>query len=485
MRAPDPVPTPEPVAPSGASHGWPPQTKFIIGNEAAERFSYYGMVSILMVYITGVLERSEDDALYIVHGFKFINYFMPLLGAWISDRYWGRYKTILWISLAYCVGHAVLACGDLAGTKEARTICLYAGLILIAFGSGGIKPCVSAFLGDQFQAHQRNLLQKAYAAFYWAINFGSFFSMLLIPQVKEYSWAWAFGIPGLLMGLATFIFWLGTRHYVMVPPARASHSAGFFAVLLAALKHRQPGQGFWSGARARHSEAEVQAAASVGPILSIFALIPVFWALFDQTHSTWVAQGKQMIPLVIPFKIPWLLPDGIKIDAAAMQAVNPLMVMTLVPFLTLVCYPVLGRLASPLKRMSAGFFLAGFSFLVVAGLQTRVDAGVQMSILWQMLPYLILTTAEVLISTTGLEFAFREAAPSMKSTIMGFWNLSVAMGNLLVMGITKVLATDSGAGSVTPGRFVLYAGLTFGAAVLFTLITLGYKYRDETAAQGK
>jgi POT family proton-dependent oligopeptide transporter len=192
-----------------------------------------------------------------------------------------------------------------------------------------------------------------------------------------------------------------------------------------------------------------------------------------------------MIPLVIPFKIPWLLPDGIKIDAAAMQAVNPLMVMTLVPFLTLVCYPVLGRLASPLKRMSAGFFLAGFSFLVVAGLQTRVDAGAQMSILWQMLPYLILTTAEVLISTTGLEFAFREAAPSMKSTIMGFWNLSVAMGNLLVMGITKVLATDSGAGSVTPGRFVLYAGLTFGAAVLFTLITLGYKYRDETAAQGK
>ncbi len=460
-----------------ANNRWPPQTKFIIGNEAAERFSYYGMVSILMYYITDVLEKSEDDSAFIIHGFKFFNYFMPLIGAWVSDRFWGRYRTILWISLAYCVGHAVLAFGDLAGTKEARTGCLYAGLMLIAFGSGGIKPCVSAFLGDQFQSNQRHLLQKAYAAFYWSINFGSFFSMMLIPQIKEHSWAWAFGIPGILMGLATFIFWLGTRHYVMVPPARESRSAGFFAVLLAALKNRTPGQGFWAGAKARYSESEVQAAASVGPILSIFALIPVFWALFDQTHTTWVAQGKQMTPVLLPF--------GFKLDAAAMQSINPLMVMTLVPILTWGLYPMLGRLASPLKRMSAGFFLAGFSFVVVAWLQTRVDAGQQLSILWQALPYLILTTAEVLISTTGLEFAFREAAPSMKSTIMGFWNLSVAFGNLVVMGITAVLSTGDGHGSVSPGRFMLYAGMTFVAAILFTLVAMLYKYRDESAALGK
>lgn len=460
-----------------ANNRWPPQIKFIIGNEAAERFSYYGMVSILMVYITGVLEQSQDDATFIIHGFKFFNYFMPLLGAWVSDRFWGRYRTILWISLAYCVGHAVLAFGDLAGTKEARTGCLYFGLFLIAFGSGGIKPCVSAFLGDQFQSSQRHLLQKAYAAFYWAINFGSFFSMLLIPQIKNYSWAWAFGVPGILMGLATLIFWLGTRHYVMVPPARQQHTAGFFAVLFAALQNRAPGCGFWEGAKRKYSDAEVQAAASVGPILSIFALIPVFWALFDQTHTTWVAQGQQMIPMDLPF--------GWKLDASAMQSINPLMVMTLVPILTLLIYPVIGRFAAPLKRMTYGFLLAGFSFVVVAWLQTRLDAGAQLSILWQALPYLILTAAEVLISTTGLEFAFREAAPSMKSTIMGFWNLSVALGNLVVMGITKVLATGHGDESVTPQRFMIYAGMTFVAALLFMLITVFYKYRDAAAAQGK
>lgn len=463
-----------------ATGRWPHQVRYIIGNEAAERFSYYGVVSILMVYITTVLEKSKDDAAFIIHGFKFVNYFMPLLGAWVSDRLLGRYRTILWISLAYCVGHGVLALSDVAGSKEARTVCLYVGLMLIAFGSGGIKPCVSAFLGDQFKPEQRHLLQKAYAAFYWSINFGSFFSLLVIPQIKNHSWAWAFGVPGILMGLATLIFWLGTRHYVMVPPARKSRTAGFFAVLVAAWQNRRKrpaGTGFWEGARPRYSEEEVKAAASVGPILSIFAMIPVFWALFDQTHTTWVAQGTKMTPFELPFSI--------TLDASAMQAMNPLMVMILVPFLTLLIYPVIGRMAAPLKRMSAGMFLAGFSFVVVAWLQKRVDGGEQLSILWQTVPYLILTAAEVLVSTTGLEFAFREAAPSMKSTIMGFWNLTVSLGNLLVMFITKVLGNAGGEGSVTPGRFLIYAGLTFFVAVVFTLIAIKYRYRDESAARGK
>ena len=480
MHAQDEAAAKESPEPGSRSNRWPSQTKFIIGNEAAERFSYYGMVSILMVYVTDVLEKSSDSGTVIIHAFKFVNYFMPLLGAWVSDRFLGRYRTILWISLAYCVGHAVLAIGDLTGTKEGRTACLYTGLALIAFGSGGIKPCVSAFLGDQFRPNQSHLLQKAYAAFYWAINFGAFFSMLLIPQIKEHSWAWAFGTPGILMGIATLIFWLGTKHYVMVPPARVTKAAGFFAVIAEAWRNRGKrgaNMSFWDGARARYSEQEVDAARSVGPILSIFAMVPVFWVLFDQTHSTWVAQGKSMTPLPLPF--------GMKLDASAMQFINPALVMILVPLLTLLVYPRIGRFASPLKRMSVGMFIAALSYVVVAWLQRRIASGEQLSILWQAIPYLILTTAEVLVSTTGLEFAFREAAPSMKSTIMGFWNLTVSLGNLLVIAITATLSGGHGESSVTPGRFLLYAGLTFVVAIIFTFIASTYHYRDQTAAQGR
>src|SRR5688572_2960503 len=114
---------------------WPAQIKYIVGNEAAERFSYYGMKAILALYITNVLMQTKDQATHVIHLFGFVNYFMPVIGAWVSDRWLGRYKTILWISLAYCVGHGVLAFSDAIHTTDGKLLCLYAGLGLIAFGS--------------------------------------------------------------------------------------------------------------------------------------------------------------------------------------------------------------------------------------------------------------------------------------------------------------------------------------------------------------
>jgi POT family proton-dependent oligopeptide transporter len=374
---------------------------------------------------------------------------------------------------------------DLFQTVDAKVWCLFAGLGLIAFGSGGIKPCVSAFMGDQFKPEQRHLLPKAYAAFYWCINLGSTAAFLTIPLVrKEFGYGWAFGIPGIAMGLATLVFWLGTRHYTMVPPTAQTKTAGFFRVLFFALQHRssrKPGQSFWDVARSKFTEAEVDAARSVPPILGIFALLPVFWALFDQTFSTWVLQGEQMVPYLI---------GSYSIGPEEMLSANPILVMLLIPIMTMVVYPLFGRLATPLRRMCAGMFLAAFSFVIVAWLQQQLDAGVRLSILWQIVPYVILTTAEVLFSTTGLEFAFREAAPSMKSTIMSFWLLTVALGNLLVTGITtvagKVLGTGAGHDvSVSPTMFLFYAGLTFVVAIVFSFICVFYRYRDSEAAQGR
>lgn len=186
---------------------------------------------------------------------------------------------------------------------------------------------------------------------------------------------------------------------------------------------------------------------------------------------------------MVPLKV-W----GMTFGAEQMQSVNPVIVMILVPLLTLGVYPRIGRLAAPLRRMSAGMFLGALSYLVVAALQSRIDAGAQLCILLQLLPYIILTTAEVLISTTGLEFAFREAAPEMKSTIMSFWLLTVAFGNLLVAGITKFMggsAPGAHHASVSASRFLLYAGIALAVAVLFSIQTAFYKYRDEAAARGE
>ena len=543
MRAQDQAAAERQVETAPATNRWPPQVKYIVGNEACERFSYYGMKGILALYITTVLLKTQDDATTIIALFSALNYFMPLVGAWVSDRFWGRYHTILWISLSYCAGHAVLATSDFVPTLEGKTWTLYAGLALIAFGSGGIKPCVSAFMGDQFRPDQRHLLQKAYAAFYWSINLGSFFSFLIIPAIrKQFGYSWAFGVPGIFMAIATLIFWLGTKYYVRIPPARVTKTAGFLRVFLSAhaaqggprlgswlnlltaigiplfamaalafvafsrskapwlawlnwtalgaiavwyvlilvlslSRRMEMPEGFWLSVQNRFSDTEIAAARSVSPILFVFALIPVFWALFDQTFSTWVLQGAKMVPYHLGR---WT------IGPEEMLSANPLFVMLLIPVMTWGLYPLLGRLATPLRRMAAGMFLAALSYVVVAMLQSRIEAGAQLSILWQILPYIILTIAEVLVSTTGLEFAFREAAPQMKSTIMGFWNLTITMGNLMVVGFTRALAGEGAHDTyVSSSRFLMSAALTFAVAILFSLVAAFYRYRDTAAAQGK
>lgn len=458
---------------------WPAPIKYIIGNEACERFSYYGIRSILAVYISSVLfqhlpeGQAKDNAANIIHLFIFANYFTPLLGAWISDKLWGRYYTILYVSLIYCLGNLTLAFG--VGSPWG----LYLGLGLVALGSGGIKPCVSAFCGDQFKPEQSAMLQKAYGLFYWSINFGSFFSFLCIPWLKdEWGYRVAFGVPGLLMLIATLIFWLGRNTYTRVPPSRTTKSAGYMKVTwfaLSNLNKRTGNQTMWDVARTRFTEREVDAAQSVAPILKVFAPITIFWALFDQTSSTWVLQGREMIPVQ--------LTKTFAIGAEQMQSANPMFVMMLVPFM-LWLYPRFEKLTgirvSPLRRMGFGMVLAALSYIIVGYLQTRVDSGVKLSVLWQTIPYLVLTMAEVLISTTGLEFAFTQAAAEMKSIIMSFWLLTVAVGNLFVPLITEIQSMVVRAGTsaaVNPATFYLYAGLTFAVTIVFVLIARGYKER--------
>ncbi len=209
---------------------------YIIGNEGAERFSFYGMKAILKIYMIALfvqfvneaavdpeaMAEAEARSTEVVHLFVAGVYAFPLIGAIVADRLLGKYRTILWVSLIYCAGHAVLAvAGRLGAISEfaAAEISMYIGLGLIAVGSGGIKPCVSANVGDQFTATNSHLITKVYQAFYFIINFGSFFSTILTPLLLRYGNAEiAFGVPGVLMGIATIIFWLGRNKFVHVPP---------------------------------------------------------------------------------------------------------------------------------------------------------------------------------------------------------------------------------------------------------------------------
>ncbi len=455
-------------SPANGGH-FPPQIKFIIGNEACERFSYYGMIGILELYLKDRLQMGADGATQVLHLFGTAVYFLPLLGGWLADRYWGRYWTILSISLFYCLGNAMLALfeGSRAG--------LFVGLALLAIGAGGIKPCVSAFVGDQFGPNQDHVLRKVYGWFYWSINLGSAFGFFVIPMIRNKAgYSWAFGVPGIFMGLATLIFWLGTKHYVRQPPQRAHGSAGFWTVLWFGLRHygqRKPGQRFWDVPLTRFTPEEVQTARVVTGILMIFLTVPMFWALFNQVNSTWVLQGKKMTPFYV-------------LDGETMQSAGAVLVMIWVPVLTVGVYPWLERrgiLPTPLRRMSAGMVLGAVSFAICGFIQSRMDQGATLSVAWQLIPYIVLEAGEVMLSATALEFAFSQSPERMKSIVMSFWLMTIAGGHFLVAAFTNLNSTYVHARGAA--EFYFYAALMVVVAVAFIFLATRYRGRASPAAR--
>ena len=454
----------------------PPQIPFIIGNEACERFSFYGMRNILTVFLIDWLLRNqvpgqserEASAKAVFHLFVFGVYFTPLLGGFLADRFLGKYRTVLYISLLYCLGHACLAVfhDDPRG--------FYAGLVLIALGSGGIKPCVSALVGDQFTAENKHLVNKVFAIFYWSINLGSFFASLLIPKtLRLFGPSVAFGIPGVLMAIATVIFWLGRNQYVKVPPTgKNPHS--FVEVVGSAWRNRRRGGSFLDGARSEHPDEAVEGVKAVFRVLSIFAFVPFFWMLFDQKASTWVVQARSMDLRVGPWNF----------EPAQMQLVNPALVMLLIPFTTGVAYPLFKRLGwelTPLRRMPIGIALGATSFVIAGLLNVPVAGGEKISVVWQVLPYIVLTVGEILVSVTGLEFAYTQAPLTMKSVIQSFWNLTTAAANLAV-ALASAFVFFRGT-----ALFFYYAGFAYLAALGMALVARRYKvvewYQRAPAAQ--
>ena len=503
----------------------PRQIPYIIGNEGCERFSFYGMrnilvqfliTSLLLQHITAGSER-ELAAKDLMHTFMIGVYFFPLLGGYLADRFFGKYNTIIWFSLIYCAGHACLAMFE-----DSRTG-FFTGLGLIALGAGGIKPLVASFVGDQFTKSNEHLAKVVFDGFYWIINFGSLFASLLMPLfLKNYGASVAFGIPGILMFIATFVLWLGRKKYVMVMPADVADPHSFSKVIRTALTTQRPGEGRMGyllavagvmgavasfalipslgfvisfcialvvlligvgggayiqldRARGVHPDVAVDGVKGVLRVLVAFALVTPFFSLFDQKASTWVIQGNAMT------KPDWFV-------SSQMQALNPALVMILIPFNNLVLYPMLKRLGwepTALRRMTAGIAFSGLAWIVIGLIQVVMDGGEPMTIVWQVLPYALLTFGEVLVSATGLEFAYSQAPQAMKGVVMSFWNLTTTIGNLWVLlanaavrneSVTTNIATTGL--SVTAFQMVFFAVFALIAALIFGLYARSYRVVD-------
>ncbi len=432
-----------------SSHRTPAGIPYIVANEAAERFSYYGMRAILVVFMTRYLVDSsgapdvmtDAQAKSWYHLFSSAVYFTPLLGALLSDIYLGKYRTILILSGVYCLGHLVLALDD-------TRVGLAAGLGLIAVGSGGIKPCVSAHVGDQFGASNGHLLGRVFGYFYFAINLGAFASTLLTPILLEYSGPHlAFGLPGGLMFLATVVFWAGRKEFIHVPPAGRAFTQQLFSA---------------------------EGLSAVGRLAIIFAFVAMFWALFDQTGSAWVLQAQAMDRNFMGME--WL--------PSQVQAINPVLILILIPVFNAWIYPRVARWAepTPLRKIACGFFITVLAYLLSAQIEAWIAAGETPSIAWQLAAYLILTSAEVLISITCLEFAYTQAPRALKSMVMALFLLSVSLGNLFTAAVNFLIQDAQGQTRlIGPDYYLFFAGAMFLTALAFVPVSM--RYPEQTYLQ--
>jgi POT family proton-dependent oligopeptide transporter len=453
------------VAGNGAKQ-LPAAAKYIIGNEACERFSFYGMSTILVPYMQQYLSWTHDRAESIFHYFVAAAYAMGVVGGWISDRFFGRYRTILWLSYGYVLGHAVLAGADLA--PGLRVGFLFLGLSLIVVGQSGIKPNLSAFVGDQFRQDQAGLLDRVYSLFYIAINVGSAVSQFVTPWLlagcalgsyvlcKESAIAWAFGVPGILMALALVIYLSGRNLYVKVPPAGRDPNS-FGSVLWTRLT------GGESGARKLHGDAAVEGMRSVFRVSLVFLPVIAFWALYFQYGSSWFNQAEQMDRDIF----------GWHMESAQMESLNAVLILVMVPLFAYGVYPLIERAGfkvTLLRRMTAGMFITVPAFLSAAMIQGWIEQGQHPHIGWQVIQYLIISVAETLVSVTALEFAYTQAPKAMKGTLMSLWFLTIGLGSWLTAWVRGHVSFASAS-----HYFLFWAALMAAGAVLFAVLAALYK----------
>jgi POT family proton-dependent oligopeptide transporter len=427
----------------------PPGVPFIIGNEAAERFSYYGMASILVIFMSRhLLDRSgklalmtDEEAKSAFHFFVMAAYFLPFAGAILADAFIGKYRTVIALSIVYCLGHFTLA-------MDATRLGLAIGLTLIAIGAGGIKPCVSAIVGDQFGTSNKHLLPRVYSWFYFSINFGSAFSTALIPWLLDrYGPHVAFGTPGVAMLIATVIFWAGRRRFVHIPPAGMAFVREAFGPV---------------GRRA------------LLKLSSIYIFVAVFWSLWYQTQSAWVLQAEKLDRHFLGWN---LLP-------AQVQVANPVFILLFVPLFAYVIYPALNKVVpmTALRKIGIGLFLTVVSFLIPTWLETRIAAGQTPNVGWQFIANAIITASEVMISVTSLEFAYTQAPQKMKSLVMSLYLGAIGLGNAFTALVNVFIQKPDGTSKLTGLQYYLFFDVVM-LVMAFLFIFVAAKYREQTYLQ--
>ena len=503
---------------------------------------------------------SDADATSIFFWYSAGTYLAPLLGGYICDAYLGKMFTIIDFSVIYIIGAVALTVSALTEWQWLA----FLGLVLIALGTGGIKPCVAAFGAQQLRDPryspptgwtQEKMVSIYFSSFYLSINLGSMFSYILLPLARRYGgFEAAFGSATIVLVVSLLAFMAPCRGYLREKP-KGSVLASVLSVMGAACSEQCRTRGpFWwlscspasadkaliedgaaggdkdasdddgalvargsddgsdddgaatgsavsplggsgvaapkvaavdeaeaarrlrsselrrragclNSVRGRFSDDMVDGAASITSILPVFSIIALFWALYDQQGNAWVLQAKRMD--LGPFE-----PDQL-------GAINPILVMLMLPVYRAVILPCLERIGrccpllkpTPLRRMGVGMLLAAFTFVLSAGVEQLIDTSApgSVSVAWQLPQWVLITIAELFLSVTGLEWAYTQADKNLQGVCMAAWFFSNGLGDVLG-GVLYQVTKEMGQVSI----YLMFAALMVVAFFVYTVLAACY-----------
>jgi POT family proton-dependent oligopeptide transporter len=434
---------------------------FFFWGEFAERASYYGMRTILTLYLTAAIGLATTEASPIQYYFKASVYFLPLLGGFIADRFFGKYWTIVGFSIPYVAGHFILGIPD-------RTA-VYIALALLAGGSGVIKPNISTLMGrtyDEQRPGQEKLLSSAFLWFYFSINIGSLISTFALPAIRNF---YAGPIPDpTLLGQAyalanqfpaidpVKLVEVVTRPRIQHAYALAFQFPAWLMVI--ALAVFAAGKPFYAKdkivRRQTSPEERAERWRTLLKLAGIFAMIIFFWIPYEHNDTIWVIFIRDYVRLPsVPHGAFFGFPkQDFQIAPDQVQSLNPLFVLIFAPFFVWFFRKTdpNGRIFTATNRMLLGFLMAAISSGLMFAASTFATGSPgtpqgyivpevqKLSVLWPAAAYITLTLAEVLIYGTGLELSYTAAPQSMKGFITGCFLATIGIADLIDSRIGKL-----------------------------------------------